>query len=279
MKAVVNRILSFSSVDGPGNRSVIFFQGCNLDCKYCHNPETRAVCGHCGLCVSHCPTGAIVKEEGKVTYDPKKCVHCDACIKACERGSSPKTREMTAEEIFAAVKKQIPFIRGITVSGGECMLHAPVIREVFQLAKEAGLSTLIDSNGMEPFWKQEELLAVTDGVMLDIKCFDTEDHKKITGEGNETILQNASFLAECGKLFEVRMVIVPELYDGKASVRDTGKFLRQLPDYEKIRIKLIAFRPMGVREEYSHYRTPFLRELEEMEEILREMGFQQIILI
>ena len=159
------------------------------------------------------------------------------------------------------------------------MLHAAVIREVFGMAKEAGLSTLIDSNGMEPFWEQEELLQMTDGVMLDIKCFDSKEHQKVTGEGNETILKNAAYLAEKGKLFEVRMVIVPDLYEVKKSVTDTGKFLSELPNYESIRIKLIAYRPMGVREEYSHYKTPSVGELEELELILRDMGLKQIIII
>ena len=59
MKALVNRIIHTSVVDGPGNRAAIFLQGCNYTCSYCHNPETIHRCVHCGVCVPVCPTGAL----------------------------------------------------------------------------------------------------------------------------------------------------------------------------------------------------------------------------
>ena len=173
MKAVVNRIIPFSSVDGPGNRTAIFLQGCNIDCKYCHNPETRKLCVQCGTCVKQCLAGALsVGADGKVTFDPEKCVQCDTCIHVCPHDSSPRTCEMTPEEVYARVKKQIPFIRGISVSGGECMLWPEFLTELFRLAKQDGLGTLIDSNGMIPFEDYPELMEVSDGVMLDIKAFE-----------------------------------------------------------------------------------------------------------
>ncbi len=66
MKAVVNRIIPFSSVDGPGNRTAVFLQGCNIDCRYCHNPETRGFCRNCGVCADSCPAGALSMEDGKI---------------------------------------------------------------------------------------------------------------------------------------------------------------------------------------------------------------------
>ncbi len=86
---------------------------------------------------------------------------------------------MDAYEVYEMIKKQIPFIRGITVSGGECMLHPEFLKELFTLAVEDGLGTLIDSNGTIDFSKEKELLEVSDGVMLDIKAFSSEEHKKL----------------------------------------------------------------------------------------------------
>ena len=84
MKAVVNRIIPFSSVDGPGNRTAIFLQGCNINCKYCHNPETRKMCVQCGTCVKNCPAGAI---SGKIKHpyhiDNDICIKCGACKDNC----------------------------------------------------------------------------------------------------------------------------------------------------------------------------------------------------
>ena len=280
MKAVVNKIIPFSSVDGPGNRTAIFLQGCNIDCKYCHNPETRNHCVNCGICIEHCPKDAIAWDvDGQIRFEAEKCCECDTCIKICPSGSSPRTSKLSPNEVYERVKKQIPFIRGITVSGGECMLQPEFLKELFGYAKKDGLTTLIDSNGTIPFKEHGDLLEVTDGVMLDIKAFDPMQHKNITGSTNETVLQNAKFLAEQKKLYEVRAVIVPELYDTTESVRAMGEFLRPYYKIQPFRIKLIAYRPMGVREEYSHYKVPDGAYLRELEAMLRGMGYEEIIII
>ena len=279
MQGIVTKIIPFSSVDGPGNRTAIFLQGCNLDCKYCHNPETRKRCINCGECVKNCPAGALSMENDQVHFDPTKCVSCDTCIKTCPHDSTPKASPMTAEAVFDIVKKQMPFIRGITVSGGECMLQPEFIRELFILAKDQGLGTLIDSNGTVPFGNYPELLEVTDGVMLDIKAFYDDEHKFVTGGSNREILENATYLGENGKLYEVRCVIAPDLYDCEKSVKATGEFLLPLYKHHPFRIKIIAFRPMGVRAEYSDMRVPTQDELSEYKDMLSEMGYEEIIII
>ena len=276
MKAVVNRIIPFSSVDGPGNRTAVFLQGCNINCRYCHNPETRALCVSCGRCVETCPAGALEKKDGRIVYHAEKCVQCDTCIHVCPNNSSPRTWEMTPEEVYEKVKKQIPFIRGITVSGGECMLRPDFLLELFRLAKQDGLTALIDSNGTIPFQKYPELLEICDGVMLDIKAFHDEDHRHITDSTNQTVLENAVYLAEQGKLFEVRCVIVPDLYDTEKSIRDMAVFLAPYQEKHPFRIKVIAYRPMGVREAYSHYQVPSKEYLEHLADILREYGLSLI---
>lgn len=280
MQAVVNKIIPFSSVDGPGNRTAVFLQGCNINCKYCHNPETRALCTGCGICAEQCPENALEKsEDGMIIYHPEKCVQCDTCIHVCPHDSSPRTAVLTPEETYEKVKKQIPFIRGLTVSGGECMLRPDFLEALFRLAKKDGLNTMIDSNGTIPFWEYPELLEVTDGVMLDIKAFKNEDHVKITDEKNEIVLKNAVYLAENKKLYEVRAVIVPDLYDTTESIRKMGEFLAPYLETNMFRIKLIAYRPMGVREEYAHYQVPAQSYLNELADILKTYGFKDIVII
>ncbi len=279
MKAVVNRIIPFSSVDGPGNRTAVFLQGCNINCRYCHNPETRGFCRNCGVCADSCPAGALSMEDGKIRYDAAKCVQCDTCIHVCPHDSSPRTEELSPEEVEERVRRQIPFIRGISVSGGECMLQPAFLTELFRLSKADGLTTLIDSNGTVPFREYPELMEVTDGVMLDIKAFDCAEHQKVTGAPNDTVLANATWLAEHGKLYEVRAVIVPGLYDTERSIRSMGAFLAPYLAVQEFRIKVIAYRPMGVRREYACYEVPGREYLEHLADILRDCGFQNIIII
>ena len=278
--ATVNRIIPFSSVDGPGNRTAIFLQGCNIDCKYCHNPETRKMCVGCGRCVKACPAGALTNGGGgRILYDPDKCVQCDTCIHICPHDSSPRVTVMTPEEVEEKVRHQIPFIRGISVSGGECMLRPAFLMQLFRLAKADGLGTLIDSNGTIPFWDVPELMEVSDGVMLDIKAFDSRAHEYVTGSPNDIVLKNAVWLAERKKLFEVRAVIVPDLYDGEESVRGIAQYLSPYLELNNIRIKVIAYRPMGVRNAYKDMRVQDRAYLTRLADIFRAYGFTHVIVI
>ena len=64
------------------------------------------MCVQCGTCVKNCPAGALSFDaDGKVAFDPAKCVQCDTCIHVCPNDSSPRTCEMTPEEVYAKVKK------------------------------------------------------------------------------------------------------------------------------------------------------------------------------
>lgn len=281
--APVNKIIPFSCVDGPGNRTVVFLQGCNFDCKYCHNPETRALCINCGLCVKKCLAGALTLETDTmdaskkcVVFHPEKCVSCDTCIKTCPNDASPRIIHMTPTDAFEVVKKQMPYIRGITVSGGECTFYPDFIRELFILCKEAGLTTFIDSNGSYDFSKNPSLLEVTDSVMLDIKAFDKSQHYEVTAASNDMVLKNAVYLAGSGKLFEVRTVVVPELYDCRHTIIETGKLLA---DYQPIRYKIIAYRPMGVREKYRIYSVPSQELLEEYAKELYALNWKDVVII
>ena len=296
VEALVNKIIPFSSVDGPGNRTAIFLQGCNFDCQYCHNPETIHLCVGCGACVKQCPTGALSLAEDpetmdqvahadmtqttslcRVVYDPAKCVLCDACIKTCPHGSSPRIRRMTPEQVMQQVRRQMPYIRGITVSGGECTRQRDFLVELFTLAQAEGLNCLLDSNGSYNFSQDPALMAVTDGVMLDVKAWGVEDHQLVTGRSNEMVLQNAGYLASLGKLPEIRTVVVPGLFDAENTVSKMCEMLAPHLEKGAIRYKLIKYRPLGVRAEYAIYPMPDDESMENLKQLAVSYGFTAVI--
>lgn len=278
--AEINRIIPMSLVDGPGNRCAIFFQGCNFNCMYCHNPETIGHCSNCGKCVEKCPTGAIKISDGRVSYDRKICISCDSCIRSCPYGSTPRVDNYTVEELAEEVKKNIPFIEGITTSGGECTLQHRFLTPFFKEIKKSGLSVLVDTNGGIDLSSEglREFVNVTDGFMLDIKAFDEEEHKKLVGASNRVALKNLEFLASIGKLEEVRTVLV-EGYSNRLTVDMVTKILAPYLPKRNIRYKLISYRPYGVRGEYLHLKSVADEEKNSLARLARQNGFTDIVLI
>ncbi len=285
----VNKIIPFSSVDGPGNRTAVFLQGCNFNCRYCHNPETRALCISCGACVAGCPAGALRMEQGLVQYDPASCVGCDRCIHTCTHDASPRIRYMTPAEVYQEIRKNVPFIRGVTVSGGECTFYPEFIHALAVLVKGDGLGFLLDSNGTYDFTADPaELLPVIDGVMLDVKAYDAAEHQRVTDEDNALVLRNMHFLAARGQLYEVRTVVVPGLFDAEGTVREVARALRpylSVPKHwpakegESIRYKIIKYRPFGVRDEYRGFEPPTDELLLQLSAAARAEGMTDIIII
>lgn len=277
MKVPVNKIIPLSVVDGPGNRTSIFLQKCNIACKYCHNPETQQMCSGCGICVDECPVRALTQKDGTICWDEKICVQCDTCIRVCPSYASPKIRYMDAREVFEEVKKSIPFIRGITVSGGECTLYPQFMTELFLLAKEEGLTCYIDSNGCVDLSEYPGLMAVCDKVMLDVKAWDEAVFQSLTGRGNGIVKKNLSYLAENRKLEEVRIVCLEDAVDVENTIRGISETVH--PYLADFTLKLIAFRNHGVRTELKEREMPSREEMEKWNGIAVSCGFSNIRIV
>ena len=245
--APINKIIEFSNVDGPGNRTSIFVQKCPFKCLYCHNPETIHMCVHCGVCVETCPKKGEALEivDGKVIWHKDKCIDCDTCIHVCPHMSSPKITEMTADDVIEQLIPLFPYIQGITVSGGECTNYPEFLTELFTKVHMYNKTCFLDSNGAYLYEQMPELMAVTDAVMLDVKAWNKSWHEKLTGISNENVLRNLKWLQENNKLYEVRTVCMPNMHEDNLSTA-LGVVSNLDPN---IRYKLIKYRPFGVREE------------------------------
>lgn len=272
--APVNRIIPFSMVDGPGSRTAVFLQGCNISCVYCHNPETQQLCNNCGICVAGCPTQAIQLEDGIVIWDEQKCIRCDQCIIACPRNSSPRVIKSSVEEVFKSIELNIPLIRGITVSGGECMLYPEFILALFNKAKDAKLTTLIDTNGTVDFSEYPQLLKVCDGVMLDVKSWDSANSFKLTGSGNEVVKKNLKLLAQNNLLEEIRIVCLDDLIDVQNIIQGIATILGDLTARQKLR--LIRFSPLGVRTALKDMQPPSTKNMKEFLQFAKRYSFKEI---
>ena len=283
LRATVSRWLPFSCVDGPGNRLVLFLQGCNFRCPGCHNPHTMGLCDHCGDCVPGCPGGALAMQEGRVSWQAELCAHCDRCLDVCPRHASPKTRQMSVAEVLALLRRYGPLLTGVTVSGGEATTQLPFVIALFTAIKAAPdlarLTCLLDSNGSlgETGWQR--LLPVLDGAMIDLKGWREPVHLALTGWGRERVLASLQLLAQAGKLAEVRLLLVP----GRSDFLDaTGALEEALTTFllslGPVPIRLNGFRHHGVRGEALSWPEARSADLTVLANALKAKGFGSVML-
>ncbi len=235
-KIYINKIIPLSTVDGKGARVAIFTQGCNIHCLYCHNPET---------------------------------IQMDAqSLSMCTYYSS--------QQLVDAIKPFFVYTRGITVSGGECMLHPEFLHELFTLVKNNNKTCLIDTNGTIDCSLYPALMAVTDGVLLDIKAWDTTVFKKLTGATkNDSLINNLVYLSENNKLEEVRIVCLQPFVDVTACI---DGIVQTIPThFHSIPLKLIAFRNHGVLGELSTASSPSNEEMQQYANYAKHKGFSNVI--
>ena len=149
MKATIFDIQRGSYVDGPGIRTTVFFKGCNLQCKWCHNPESQSKnkqilfykekCTGCGKCKSVCP------------YALEKCDFCGKCALYCPNDAREICgKEYTVEEVLSEILKDKDYYNatgGVTFSGGECMLQIDFLKAILKKCKENGIHTAVDTAG------------------------------------------------------------------------------------------------------------------------------------
>ena len=211
-KGKIFNIQRFSVYDGPGIRTVVFFSGCNLKCAWCHNPESVSSqkqlkfnfdqCILCGSCVDKCEKGAhTITIEGLHILDRSKCEICLKCTKECyAEALVPVYREMSVSELEQSILTDECYFRqsggGVTFSGGEPMLQVDFLCEILKICKNHNIHTAIDTAGAVKFAAFEKILPFCDLFLYDIKAYESDIHKKLTGMPNELILVNLKKLKE-----------------------------------------------------------------------------------
>lgn len=214
----IHSIESFGSVDGPGLRYIIFMAGCPLRCKFCHNPDTWDM------------------------------------TKGEKRSPDSLIEEALSCQSYWGKKG------GITVSGGEPLLQIDFLLDLLTVAKQHGINTCIDTAGgpfttAEPWFSTfRKVMELTDTVLLDIKHIDPEEHKKLTGSGNDNIIEMFRYLDSIGKAVWIRHVLVPGISDDDAALTRTRDFIRTLGNIR--RVEILPYHTLGVMK-YKQLGIPY----------------------
>ena len=254
-QGIISQIIPFSCVDGPGNRFVVFLQGCNFACKNCHNPHTMNLCNSCGDCVPGCSSGALSLQGGRVQWAPDICESCDQCIDLCPSNSSPMVKTMTVADVLDQLLPAAPFLTGVTVSGGEATVQLKFVQALFRAIKAhrdlAHLDCLIDSNGYLPVPAWKKIISNIDGAMIDLKAMDDDLHRWLTGKSNQRVLETIRYLDSVNKLVEVRFLAIPDITTDQ--VQKLKAFLDTLKSSPVIKVN--AFSHHAVKGEAKQWRN------------------------
>jgi len=209
----INYIEPFSTHDGKGIRMVLFLQGCNFKCLYCHNRDTWSF------------------EEKKL---------------------------MSSEEILEEFLKYKEFYKngGLTVSGGEPLCQIDFLIELFSLFKSQNIHITLDTSGQTFNYSDEENIKIhdlvfdlVDTILLDVKSFNDDVHKKITDHSNANIIAllshlDTNFLINKGKELIIRYVLVPALTDNMNDITNFISFLSTLK--HKIKVEVLGYHTLGI---------------------------------
>jgi pyruvate formate lyase activating enzyme len=241
--AIIFNVQKFSVHDGPGIRTTVFFKGCPLRCLWCHNPESQKTkkqmlfdsdkCVLCGTCVKMCPQKAITIENNKLTTNFDKCNYCGQCEVYCTKGARQVVgKEYTIDEIFKEVIKDKVFYEqsngGVTVSGGEPLLHIDFVEELFKRLKEKNIHTAVDTCGAVDFENLRRIAPYTDVFLYDIKLIDDEKHKEYAGMSNKLILDNLKKLSQIHNNINLRMPIIEGVNGDESHIEKTIDFIKEL---------------------------------------------------
>ena len=256
--ANIINITRFCTDDGPGIRTTVFLKGCPLQCAWCHNPESQnaypeilwdqKVCTHCGLCVTACPNRAHNLRAGQHTFDSHACLHCGRCTQSCPNGALELVgKRLSAQEVFEEVQKDAVFYHasggGVTISGGEPLIHPNFTAALLKLCKDAGIHTAIETSGFAPKASWEQILPYCDLVLFDVKETSESKHKAYTGVSSEIIRKNLSHIGERGIPILLRAPIIPGFNDREEHLLALKKLKSSLQNCKGLQI--MPYHSMG----------------------------------
>lgn len=258
--ALITDVERFALNDGPGIRTTVFFKGCNMNCTWCHNPETirfkqdlhyhENKCIRCYKCVYACPCKAQKRISNEHRYFPNICVKCGRCAQVCYAGAMEVSgTKKTTDELMSEIVQDKSYYRsskgGVTLSGGEVLCQKEFAVKLTDACHQEGISVGLETN-LNFSWEEiEPVLKTQDLIMCDLKLADSEEHRRWTGVGNETIMENIRQIDRLGIPYIVRTPLIPGATDTDENIEAIAKFLAGLTNGTRLYYELLNYNPLG----------------------------------
>ena len=220
MRGIVTNIQRLCLHDGPGLRTTVFFKGCPLRCRWCHNPETQSPrpqpmlhpdkCVGCGVCERACPQGCHRMEGPR--FDSARCTFCLNCVRVCPSGALEACgKEWDSALLADRLARDLPFFGetgGVTLSGGEPTYQPEFMLALLDELKERKIDTALETCGAFPHALLEKLLPRVDHFLWDVKDTDPERHLRNTSFPLHPIMDNLKSACAAGADVCVRGIII-----------------------------------------------------------------------
>jgi len=262
-KAFIFNVQKYNMYDGPGVRTIVFFKGCPLRCKWCSNPESvkqiyqilfkKNMCANCGACTKVCPAG--IHTLNNVIHEVKRnndCTGCRKCKDVCPHAALEIAGEMKSlSELLHMVREDAMFYEmsggGVTLGGGECTMQAEAAKNLLMACKQEGINTAIETCGYAKPEKLLEMAEYVDLFLFDIKHMNPERHSELTGVSNDLILYNLTELLKHRHHVTIRMPMLKGMNDSQDEIRKVIEFLSPYKDYPNFKgIDLLPYHKLGV---------------------------------
>lgn len=264
LTAPIFNIQSYSIHDGPGIRVTVFEKGCPLRCVWCANPESNLAkpqlmtyhtrCTGCGRCVAVCPNQAIRLDEkdGKILEftDRNLCVDCGACVSVCPAEARELAgKEKSVRQVLDKVLQDKLFMDGsgggMTISGGECLMHPEFTAALLYAAKQEGIHTAVESCSFASRNVVDQVFQYVDLALLDIKHMDSNKHMEYTGVPNEQILDNILHVYHDLKVpVSIRVPTIPGYNDSDENISAMAQFVSERMGKD-VEVHLLPYHRMG----------------------------------
>ena len=242
-------IQKYSVHDGPGIRTIVFLKGCPLSCAWCSNPESQSLkpqpaynqgrclgLDKCERCIPACPRSAIAAgPDNDLIINREACRTCTGleCAKACpSQGIIVYGETRSVKDILDTVEQDAIFYArsggGMTLSGGEPLMQSEFALALLREARKRRIKTAIETCGNVPWETLCQAAPLLNTALFDVKTMDPVRHKKMTGAGNEQILENLKkLLNEFTNLpVLVRTPVVPGFNNTRQDAEAIGRFLK-----------------------------------------------------
>ena len=244
MTPLIFDIKRYAINDGPGIRITIFLKGCPLSCKWCHNPEsqspavqkfyTASKCIGAQDCIEICPNDALTLTPNGIVTDSELCKLCGKCAEACPTKAIEMSGKMyDVNELLEIIKREQVHIDqsggGVTISGGEPIMHAEFLIKLLDACGEKNLHRTVDTSGYADTKTLLEVAKRTELFLYDLKLMDSGKHKKWTGVDNQLILKNLKLLVEFEANINIRIPLIKNVNTNKVCLKEMANFIAELP--------------------------------------------------